>query len=176
MSRWMAILGAGVLACGGGDSNDPGDPFPGAAGTYAMTGGFDDVPSTVASFTGTLTLTQATQESGELGGSAQIVAQINGETFNVADPVLGAASVSATGTVAFTMADPSGSWTFTGELSGTNIARGRHTLNGGTSGTFSGDWSANRQSSVRADLKPSQQEASHAVAGILAGLRGPARH
>jgi hypothetical protein len=166
MSRWFAILVVGVVGCGG-DSSDPGDPFPDASGTYEVNGGFDGIPSSVASFEGTLDLSQASQESGDLEGSASIVAEINGEVLTASDGDLSPASVSSNGTVTFTMADPSGSWTFTGTLSESSITEGRHTLTAPGSGTFSGDWSATRLAGIRASVHGAQRP----MADLMAALK-----
>jgi hypothetical protein len=134
------FLSAGLLGCGG-DSGGPDTAFPDAAGVYNVTGSFDDLPSSVAHFEGTLTLTQATQESGTLGGSAAYLATIDGDVFNLTDNAINDAAISPTGVISYTLVDPSGSWTFTGTLSGTTITDGRHTISDG-SASYSGAWSA----------------------------------
>ncbi len=133
-------------ACGGGDSNEPEDPFPDAAGVYQISGGFDGIPSNVGSFSGTLEITQATRSSGTLQGTAAILATIDGDVFNLSDPVLDGANVSPTGALSFTMADNSGTWTFTGTLSGNTISGGRHTLSAGSE-SISGNWQGTRAGS-----------------------------
>ena len=145
----MRLALSGVLltlallpACGGGDSNEPEDPFPDAAGVYQVTGGFDDLPSNVGSFTGTLEITQASRSSGTLGGSAAILATIDGQVFNISDPALDDANVSPSGVVSFTIVQ-GGTWTFSGTLAGNSITTGRHTLSAGGE-SFSGNWQANR--------------------------------
>jgi hypothetical protein len=151
MSRWLTILLVGVVACGG-DSNDPDDPFPDASGEYQMTGGFDGIPTSVASFEGTLDLSQASQQSGDLEGAASITAVVQGDVFAGTDEDVSPASVSANGEIAFTMVDAELSWAFTGTLSGSNITNGRHTLTDGSS-SISGGWSASRVSGIRASVK-----------------------
>src|SRR5687767_9039786 len=118
-----------IVACGG-DSNEPEDPFPDAAGVYEASGGFDGIPSADGSFEGTLDLTQASRQSGTLEGSAAFLAEIDGEIFNLADEV-GSATVSPSGVIVFTLGEPGATWTFTGTLSGNNIGQGRHTLSSG---------------------------------------------
>jgi len=59
-----------------------------------------DVPSA-----GTLTLTQASQQSGTLGGSAAFLVTINGQLFNVNDGSIDGAAVSPAGIVIFSLAD-----------------------------------------------------------------------
>lgn len=148
------LLAALLLANCGGDSNEPEDPFPDAAGIYEVGGGFDDLPSSQASFEGTLELTQASRESGTLQGSASLLVELAGDVFNITDDVLSGATVSPGGVISFTMAGGSSTWTFTGTLSGNNITQGRHTLAGGED-NFSGDWFATRVtgSSARAALR-----------------------
>jgi hypothetical protein len=133
------LLSAGLLGCGG-DSSGPDAPFPDAAGVYNVTGSFDDLPTSVAHFEGTLTLTQASRESGVLGGSAAYLATIGDDVFNLTDDAIDEATISPTGAISYTLADPSGSWTFTGTLSGTTIIDGRHTISDG-SASYSGVWS-----------------------------------
>jgi hypothetical protein len=146
----MRLAPSGVLltlallpACGGGDSNEPEDPFPDAAGVYQISGGFDGLPSSVGSFSGTLEITQATRSSGTLQGSAAILATIDGDVINLSDPALDGANVSPTGALSFTMADNSGTWTFTGTLSGNTVTGGRHTLAAGGE-SISGNWQGSR--------------------------------
>jgi len=138
-----------LLACGGDGSNEPEPPFPDAAGVYELSGSFDDIPVSEASFEGTLELTQASQASGDLEGSATILAEIGSEIFAVSDDDLADANVSPSGVISFTMADPSGSWTFSGTLSDNTITDGRHTLSAGDQ-SFSGDWQATRTSGATA--------------------------
>jgi hypothetical protein len=139
----LALL---TTACGGGDSNEPEDPFPDAAGVYQISGGFDGIPSNVGSFQGTLEITQASRSSGTLQGSAAIVATLDGDVFNLSDPALANANVSPSGVLTFTMADASGTWTFSGTLSGNTISGGRHTLSAGSE-SISGSWQGSRASS-----------------------------
>jgi hypothetical protein len=134
------LLSVGLLGCGG-DSSGPDEVFPDAAGVYNVTGSFDDLPSSVAHFEGTLTLTQASRESGTLGGSAAYLATIGDDVFNLTDDAINGAAISPTGVISYSLVDPSGTWTFTGTLSGTTIINGRHTISGGSS-SYSGGWSA----------------------------------
>lgn len=170
MSRWLAILGAGVLACGG-DSNDPGDTFPDAAGVYEVSGGFDGLSTSIASFDGTLELNQASQESGTLTGSAALVADLNGDIFNLTDDALSGATVSPSGVVTFTMGGAGATWTFSGTLSGNNITGGRHTLSDGID-NLSGNWSASSASGVRASV----QAPWRTVADLMAALQVAQTH
>lgn len=143
-----APLALALLGCGGGDGNDPGDLFPAVAGTYQVDGTFDDLPPEDAHFEGTLTLTQATTETGDLEGSLSLLVTIGTDIFSISDDALVPASVSTSGVVAFTLADPSGTWTFSGTAAGTSITDGRHTLSDGTN-TLSGSWQANPAATVR---------------------------
>jgi hypothetical protein len=154
------LLTLAVLGCGGDDSNDPGDPFPDANGAYHMTGSFDDVPSSTASFTGTVELTHASQQSGTLGGSAALVAEIDGDIFNLTEDALTNATVSPSGVLAFTIASGGATWTFSGTLSGNNIVQGRHTLSDGET-TLSGSWQGTRATGPASlVLKPTGRSAS----------------
>jgi hypothetical protein len=138
----LALL---ATACGGGDSNEPEDPFPDAAGAYQITGGFDDLPLNVGSFQGTLELTQASRSSGALQGSVAILATIDGDVINISDPTLDGANVSPSGVLSFTIVQ-NGTWTFSGSLSGNSISSGRHTLSVGGD-NLSGNWQGTRASS-----------------------------
>ena len=134
------LLSVSLLGCGG-DSNGPDEAFPDAAGVYDVAGSFDDLPSSVAHFEGTLTITQASRETGTLGGSATYLATIDGNVINLTDDAINGATITPTGEISFTLVDPGGSWTFTGTLSGTTIIDGRHTISDGSS-SYSGAWSA----------------------------------
>jgi hypothetical protein len=136
-----ALLACLLVACGG-DSNGPGDPFPDASGIFDVEGTFDDLPEATNSFSGTLTLTQASRESGTIEGSIALLVDLSGDVFNITDESLSGASVSPSGVITFTVAGTgSSTWTFTGTLSGTgtHITSGRHTLSG-TEDNFSGPW------------------------------------
>jgi hypothetical protein len=122
-----------TLAAGcGGDSNEPNEPFPDASGVYSINGGFDDIE---LSFTGTLEVSQSSRQSGALTGTL-VVVDPDGNTLN---GTLDNASVSTVGVLGFTIADPDGTWTFTGRLSGDSITHGRHTISDGSQ-SFSGTW------------------------------------
>jgi hypothetical protein len=143
----MAFMVA-LTACGGdSDSAGPSHPFPAVEGSYSMQGTFNGIPANVAFFNGTMTLTQASRDAAPLGGTSNITASIDGSIFNFANSLINA-SVSPTGVVTFTIADASGTWTFTGNLSGTTIT-GQHSMTDGSQ-TFPGSWSATKASSASA--------------------------
>jgi hypothetical protein len=142
LATTMATLA--LLAACGGDSTSPNDVFPDAAGVYNVNGTFDGISSSDAHFSGTLTLTQASRETGTLGGSAAYTATIGSDVFNISDDAISGGSVSPAGVVTYTMGDGSSTWTFTGTLSGSSINNGRHTLSTSSSGSNSGAWSATR--------------------------------
>jgi hypothetical protein len=146
------LLTTALFGCGGGDSNEPEDPFPDVAGLYEVSGTFDDLPANVAFFDGTLTLTQASQATGDLQGTLSVLVTIDDEIFNIVDNALTPASVSPSGVIAFTAADASGTWTFSGTASGSSITDGRHTLTAG-SNSFSGAWQADVTSTIQASVK-----------------------
>ncbi len=136
-----------VFGCGKDGGNEPEDPFPDVEGVYEIEGTFDDLPSSEASFEGTLELTQASQESGALGGSIAVLATIGDDIFNVSDEALSSATVSPTGVVAFTASGGAATWTFSGTVDGNSVTDGRHTLSDGSQ-SISGDWSGEVASSV----------------------------
>jgi hypothetical protein len=144
MRRLMLLVPLLVIGCGGGDSNAPNPAFPNASGRYTMTGGFDGFTTTEASFTGNVTLTQASQAQGALGGTASITARFGDQIATVSDNAVDRASVSSKGAITFTLTDPSGTWVFTGTLGVGSIGGGRHTLNVPGTGTVSGDWTGSR--------------------------------
>ena len=127
-----------VAACGGGgDATAPDPTFPDVSGVYNVTGGFDGAPASQASLSGTLTLTQASRESGTLGGTFAVTALINGQAFVGVVP-LTEASVTEAGALTFTLGDGDTTWTFTGTRAG-SIISGRHTLTDGST-TITGSW------------------------------------
>lgn len=150
----MRFAPSGVLltlllsGCGGDKSNDPEQPFPDVQGIYEIEGAFDDLPAGESSFEGTLELTQASQESGTLGGSMTILITLGDDIFNVAYEDLSDASVSTSGTISFTADDELVTWTFSGTASGSSIINGRHTLSDGSE-SISGAWRGDAAGSIR---------------------------
>ncbi len=143
---WLAALGAAaVLACGDSSSSGgPNDLFPDVAGVYAIQGRFDAVPPEEASFTGTVTIEQASLESSLLTGSADITLTANAGNLVINDAELQDASVTLAGVVDFTVESQANNvtWSFSGERAG-DVLEGDHTLTqGGTSQT--GTWSGQR--------------------------------
>ena len=128
-----------AYACGGGDSLES-EPFPAAAGVYNVTGRFDDLPSATSYFTGTLTLTQVSRQSGDLAGSMSLVLRVEDEIINVSGAV-SSATVAPDGALAFELRDGTNSWTFTGTKISGGIGSGRYTLSDETH-NFSGGWEA----------------------------------
>lgn len=165
-ARAGVLLTAALLSCGDDDSNEPEDPFPNVAGIYAVEGTFD---ATLGDFEGTLELTQASQESGDLEGSLSVVVTLGDFDFNVDDDALSSASVSPTGAIAFTAEDEGVIWTFTGTASGSSINSGRHTVSDGEQ-SFSGPWEGERTESVRVPSGPASQSQS-AFTRLLGQLR-----
>jgi hypothetical protein len=143
---WLAALGAGaVIACGDDSSSGgPNDLFPDVAGVYQIQGECDAVPPEDASFTGTVTIEQASLESSLLTGTADITLTSDAGNLVINDAELQDASVTLAGVVDFTIASPANmaSWMFSGERGG-DVLEGVHTLmQGGTS--QSGTWSGMR--------------------------------
>lgn len=169
------LLALSLLPACGGDSTEPEDPFPDAAGVYQVSGGFDGLPSNVGSFSGTLEITQATRSSGTLQGSAAILATIDGDVFNLNDPVLDGANVSPAGVLSFTIADNSGTWTFTGTLSGNTITSGRHTLSAGGE-SISGNWQGSRAAAAWAGARAASPGTSLAALVVRIAIGRLGRH
>lgn len=63
----IAVLAGLALAACGGDSTGPDNPFPDVSGSYAVDGGFDGLTRSDASVSGSLTLTQASQNKRDAG-------------------------------------------------------------------------------------------------------------
>lgn len=142
------LLTFALLGCGG-DSNEPEEPFPDVEGVYSVEGTFDDLPASQASFEGTLELTQASRQSGTLGGSLAVLATLGDDIVNVADEALSSATVSPSGVISFTAGDGAATWTFSGTASGNSIINGRHTLSS-DGDSFSGPWRGDAPGSVQA--------------------------
>jgi hypothetical protein len=140
---FLSIVTGFALAGCGGDSTGPKDVFPQAKGVYAVNGGFDGISTSDAHFSGTLTLTQISRETGTLGGSATYTVIIGSKSYDFNEDSLSDATVSANGVVTYTMGEGGSTWTFTGTLSGASIVNGHHTL-AESSGSVSGAWSATR--------------------------------
>jgi hypothetical protein len=147
MRPTIVVLLVCILGACGGDSSGPSNVFPNAAGVYNVTGSFDGLSSSDAHFEGTLTLTQASQQSGTLGGSAAYLVTINGQLFNINTSSLNGAAVSPAGIVTFSLVDGGDSWTFSATRSSLGLTSGRHTLST-SSGTASGSWSGSRASAA----------------------------
>jgi hypothetical protein len=138
---WLHLSSLFAIACGGGgESLAPDQPFPDVSGPYQLAGGFDGLSHSQASFTGTLTLEQASTQSGTLTGTASLTLSIDGDISTIADVALQAASVTPGGVVSFRLGSTAagGSWTFSGTRSA-GVITGRHTLTDQES-TFSGGW------------------------------------
>lgn len=140
---WLAALGAAaVIACGDDTSGGgPNDLFPDVGGAYDVQGSFDDESGT---FTGSVTIDQASLESSLLSGTATINLMSTGGNLNINGAELQDASVTLAGVVEFTIPSPAQSvtWTFTGERAG-NLLEGQHTLTRGGD-TRAGTWSGQR--------------------------------
>jgi hypothetical protein len=146
------LLAGSLLGCGG-DSSGPNDVFPNADGVYNTSGSFDGLPTSDASFAGTLTLNQASQASGDITGSAAYLVTISGQVFNINGALTGAA-ISPTGIVTYSLTS-GGTWTFTGTLAGTSLVNGRHSLST-SSGSVSGSWNATRATASAVVQGPSR--------------------
>jgi len=132
-----------LLACGGGDDDPAAPQFPSVAGVYAINGTFDDLPG--ATVSGPLTLVQADRSSGALSGTVTLTLRTSSGATSTASGLFDA-TITTTGTVSFSVGAPSGgssSWTFTGPVTTTGVAGGRHTLRG-VCGTCPGPWTATR--------------------------------
>lgn len=165
--RMSVLVGLAVVVlsgCGGEDDSGPSAPqFPNVAGFYNLSGTLDGFTPQEASIAGTVQLTQATLESGTLGGNFQVSATIGGEVVPITSAIT-SASVTQGGAVTWTIANNGISWQFSGNVSGTAMS-GRHTLSDGAE-SFSGDWSAVRTSSVVSLQSPGER-----LEPVLDGLR-----
>jgi hypothetical protein len=141
---------------------------PDVAGVYSVTGRFDALPSGTSSFSGTLTLTQASRQSGTLAGSAALVVRIEGDVFNI-NQAAALATVSPEGVLAFSLPGNTAHWTFTGTKFSNTIELGRHTLSDGTS-SLSGSWEAS-QASAAALVAPVGGNGS--MDALVQRLKGP---
>ena len=131
-----------LLACGG-DGDPAGPQFPSVAGAYAITGTFDDLPG--ATVSGPLTLVQANQSASALTGTVTLTLRTASGATSTASGLFDA-TVTTTGIVSFAVGAPTGgssSWTFTGPVTTSGVAGGRHTLRG-VCGTCPGPWTATR--------------------------------
>lgn len=145
MLRWWrhAAVTCAIAACG---SDDPTGPsFPQAAGSYQVTGDFDQLTPSQANVNGTITITQPNPDAGTLNVLGALTARVGTTIVTVSQ--FGSASVDATGRVVFQVAGLSAteSWIFNGTLTAdrTRVA-GRHTLTS-SSGSASGNFTATRQ-------------------------------
>ena len=142
LARTLIPMVAAMLACGGDD--DPAAPrFPSVAGSYAITGTFDDLPG--ATVSGPLTLVQADRNSGALTGTVTLTLRTASGATSTASGLFDA-TVTTAGNVSFSVGAPSGgssSWTFTGPVTTAGVVGGRHTLRG-ICGTCPGPWAATR--------------------------------
>lgn len=135
----VGVCLSALYGCGG-DSLSSNEPFPDASGSYNLEGGFDGLTRNEASFSGSLTLTQASRQSGTLGGTVTLTLTISGDVNTLSDVPVQSASVTPGGVVSFRLGSTAagGSWTFSGTRSGGTVT-GRHSLTDGAN-TFSGDW------------------------------------
>jgi hypothetical protein len=139
----LAGLAAFGAACGDDDSGPSTPTFPNVAGVYQISGTFDEATSEEASFTGTVEVTQATLESGVLGGNLEATLNILGEETPISG-ALTSASVTESGAIAWTVTDEGITWRFNGNMSGTGMS-GRHLVND----SVEGDWSATNAATIR---------------------------
>jgi hypothetical protein len=139
--HWLQLSSLLAIACGGGGEGlAPDQPFPDVTGVYQLAGGFDGLSHSQASFTGSLTLAQASTQSGALTGSASLTLSIDGDVSTIADVQLQSAAVTPGGVISFRLGSTAagGGWTFSGTRSA-GVITGRHTLTDQES-TFSGGW------------------------------------
>ncbi|MBA3660090.1 MAG: hypothetical protein H0W67_10875 [Gemmatimonadales bacterium] len=148
MSRVLVGLSFVLLTlagCGGGDGGTgPDDPFPDVSGAYNVDGGFDGTTRSEAGLTGSLTLTQASRQSGTLGGTATLTLTVQGEVSTISDVAVTEASVTPAGVVSFRIGSSAqgATWVFSGTRVGATIS-GRHTLTT-QDARVSGDWTATK--------------------------------
>ena len=115
-------------------------PLPNVAGTYQISGTFDNSPG--SSFSGTLVLTQSGRFNPALGGDATVTLTSGGSSMTVSgltDPV-----INADNSVSFYIGQVTAqnSWAFTGQQTASGLAGQQVLTNPGAS--FSGPWQAVR--------------------------------
>ena len=130
MRHVIAVLGLFALAaCGSDYGTDASATYPAAAGTYALSGAFDN--SGVQPFTGTVTLVQPSRAPGTLTATCDVTVILGAGPVRFT--VISGAAISETGLVTFLI--PS-NWQFTGMLKdGTITGTHTHSIPGST-GTF----------------------------------------
>lgn len=136
-----AAAGLAVLpACS--DSTRP-PPFPAIAGTYALSGTFDDSPGLV--FAGPLVITQPSRDNQAITGFATVTLSGSGQSV-VLDEVISDGTITAAGAVAFMLSTPTltATWRFTGTLAQGTLT-GRHVVTS-VNGTSGGPWLGSRAS------------------------------
>ena len=120
-------------------------PYPNVAGTWNITGTFDELPT--ASITGTFALTQQSRFSGSITGVANLITVMGGQVFPVPNYPI-AATVTSTGVLSFTLTEATAAtWSFVGTIAGNTVSDGRHTLSDGIT-PHSGSWRATRAGTV----------------------------
>jgi hypothetical protein len=134
-----AAMVAATAACG--DATGP--KFPSMAGSYHISGSFNDFAASLASLEGTLTFNQASTKDSVLTGTANVTVRITTSTSTITQ--VKTALVSSAGQVTFQLvpANPTSTWKFTGTLSGNTIT-GTHSLESTGSAPFAGVFAASR--------------------------------
>jgi hypothetical protein len=150
MRYLTGLAGLLVLGCRSGDSIAPEPTFADVAGVYSVNGNFDGFPIDLASFSGTLIVTQASQTAAALGGSAAFTGRVVTEVFNLSDDALDLPMLSPEGVITFSLGSTGTTWSFTGNDFGTSIASGRHTISRSNT-SFSGSWTASRTETIGAE-------------------------
>ncbi len=147
ISAYHCIIASSLVAvslsgCGGGKDNTGPNAFPDISGVYSLQGGLDGLTSDEAAFVGTLILSQASTETGNLSGSLTMTITAQGQVNSIGEAPLQSASVTQEGAVSFRLGpNPAAGWTFSGAVAGETIT-GRHTLTDGQTVAFTGNWSA----------------------------------
>jgi len=137
-----SLIAVSLSACGGGGDNTGPTAFPDISGVYSLQGGLDGLSSDEAAFVGTLILSQASTQSGNLSGSLIMTITAQGQVNSIGEAPLQSASVTQEGAVSFRLGpNPAAGWTFSGTVAGETIT-GRHTLTDGQTVAFTGNWSA----------------------------------
>jgi hypothetical protein len=133
-----------LLACGDSPTEPP--PFPAVSGTFEIDVDFTDLSSSVARASGTIVLEQPSRQSGELGGSADVVVVILAPATRITE--IRAPSVTEDKRISFELPpeNPTSTWLFRGSVSadGTRLG-GIHVLSGAQGGSLTGSWRATRR-------------------------------
>jgi hypothetical protein len=137
----LLVMAASLAGCGGDNPTEPAPRYPEIAGIYDVAGNITQIPT--ASLSGTFTILDDGRNAPGFSGTFTVLITAPGATpvSGVGDIVNG--NVTETGLVSLDLGHPD--WRFTGTLSG-RVINGTWLLRGdGTTGNFSGTFTASRR-------------------------------